>query len=98
MQLWKELDSITCYSIFTVNDDYSVTSQVLTFGASSVIGATLNAMVPIVDDNLCERTETVNVEGSVTEARARFQEPQTFCDIMDDDGMLRMIKVGMVAV
>ena len=74
--------------IFSENDDYGFTSQVLTFGASSVIGATLNVMVPIVDDNLCERTETVNVEGSVTELRANFTVPhQTVCNITDNDSM-----------
>ena len=82
--------------IFSVNDDYSFTSQVLTFGASSVIGATLNAMIPIVDDNFCERTETINVEGSVTEQRASFPVPQTICNIMDNDSMLRIIAVMVV--
>ena len=78
-----------------MNDDYSFTSQVLTFGASSVIGASLNAMIPIVDDNFCERTETINVEGSVTEQRASFPVPQTICNITDDDSMLRMIVCSM---
>ena len=74
-----------------MNDDYSVTSQVLTFGASSVIGASLNAMIPIVDDNFCERTETINVEGSVTEQRASFPVPQTICNITDDDSMFTIM-------
>ena len=72
-----------------VTDDYNTTSQVLTFGATSVRGATMTAMIRIVDDDLVEMTETINVMGSVTEPLANFQPSQTVVNILNDDGMLK---------
>ena len=72
-----------------VTDDYNTTSQVLTFSATSVRGATMTAMIRIVDDDLVEMTETINVMGSVTEPLASFQSSQTVVNILNDDGMLK---------
>ena len=72
-----------------MGDDYSATSQVLTFSATSVRGDTMTVMIPIVDDDLVEMTETINVTGSVTEPLASFQSSQTVVNILNDDGMLR---------
>ena len=72
-----------------VTDDYSTTSRVLTFGAASVRGAIMTAMIPIVDDDLVEMTETINVMGSVAEPLASFQPSQTVVNILSDDGMLK---------
>ena len=75
-----------------MGDDYSTTSQVLTFGATSARGDTMTVMIPIVDDDLVEMTETINVMGSVTEPLASFQPSQTVTcvvNILNDDGMLK---------
>ena len=70
-----------------VTDDFNTTSQVLTFGATSVRGAIMTATFPIVDDDLVEMTETINVMGSVAEPLASFQPSQTVVNILSDDGM-----------
>ena len=72
-----------------MDSDYITTSQVLTFGATSVRGATMDVMIPIVDDIFVEMTETINVMGSVTEPLASFQPSQTVVNILNDDGMLK---------
>ena len=71
-----------------VSDDYSATSQVLTFGASSASGATLNAAIPIVDDDRVEMAETISVQGSESSDSAIFQLPQTIVNILDNDSTL----------
>ena len=72
-----------------MGSDYSATSQVLTFGATSVIGATMDVMISILNENLVEMTETINVTGSVAEPLASFQPSQTVVNILNDDGMLK---------
>ena len=74
--------------MFLVSDDYSATSQVLTFGTSSTSGATLNAMIPIVDDDRVEMAETISVQGSESSDSAIFQLPQTIVNILDNDSTL----------
>ena len=74
---------------FLEGSDYSATSQVLTFGATSVRGATMDVSIPIMDDDLVEMTETINVMGSVTGPLASFQPSQTVVNILNDDGMLK---------
>ena len=81
-------DTIIGYTgLFAVSDDYNGTTQILTFGSQSGIGDTMDTVIPIEVDICMEMTETINVEGNITEPRASFPLPQTVISIQDEDSM-----------
>ena len=76
--------------------DYSATSQVLTFGATSVRGETVEVMIPIVNDELVELDETIILQGSESSVSATFQPSQTIVNILDNDGKLISVRSTII--
>ena len=75
-------------SIFIVGADYTSTVTTLTFEVLSGGGTVRNFNVTIINDNLCESTETFGLNASIVGDRGTFSAGGNMAtgQITDDDG------------
>ena len=73
---------------FTVTNDYTSTVTTLTFEALSGSGTVRGFSIPIIDDDLCELTETFGLSASIVNDRGTFSAGGNMAtgQITDNDG------------
>ena len=74
MNSWA-LDSCTHHTGTPPTDDYTSTTQTVNFAAGTVpggFGSQQCISIPIIDDNLCETTESFSVSATSTNGDAEF--------------------------